>query len=76
MKSLVTPQWHLIMHEKSGYQLYDWRRDTAEINNLMHTAESRATAQTLIDEVQARLRGRATPARRAPASPSGDGGGK
>src|SRR5207245_9629795 len=27
MESLVTSRWHLIIHQKSGEQLYDWTAD-------------------------------------------------
>ena len=30
MRSVVTPQWHLIAHENLGDQLYDWEHDPQE----------------------------------------------
>ncbi|MGC2185898.1 MAG: sulfatase [Terriglobales bacterium] len=47
MKSLVTPQWQFITHESMGDQLYDWARDTAESNNLIHSPEGQTTAARL-----------------------------
>lgn len=47
MKSLVTPQWQFITHETMGEQLYDWVRDPAESNNLVHQPEGQATAGNL-----------------------------
>jgi len=47
MKSLVTPRWQFISHERMGDQLYDWALDTAESNNLIHSAEGQATAAGL-----------------------------
>lgn len=34
MKSVVSPDWQYITHEKFGVELYDWHRDPAELNNL------------------------------------------
>lgn len=47
MKSLVTPQWHLITHEKLGDQIYDWKQDPAESHNLIHTPQGAAAAADL-----------------------------
>jgi arylsulfatase A-like enzyme len=47
MRSLVTPRWHLITHEKFGNQLYDWANDPNESRNLIDSAEGRATALRL-----------------------------
>ncbi len=47
MKSLVTPQWQFITHESMGDQLYDWARDPAESNNLIHLPEGQTTAAGL-----------------------------
>ena len=47
MKSLVTPQWQFITHETRGNQLYDWVRDPAEANDLIHQPEGQATAGNL-----------------------------
>jgi arylsulfatase A-like enzyme len=34
IKSLVSPKWHYIVHEKFGEELYDWANDPAQENNL------------------------------------------
>jgi arylsulfatase A-like enzyme len=41
MKSVVTPRWHLIAHEKYGEQLYDWPADPGELHNLSGSPEGR-----------------------------------
>ena len=55
MKSLVTPQRHMIMHEYLGTQIYDTSKDLGEQNNLLYTArgrtelsDSKASLQKLI----------------------------
>jgi len=47
MASVVTQQWHLIVHQKQGSQIFDWTHDAAENNNLIHTPEGEATARSL-----------------------------
>jgi len=39
MKSVVSPEWHYITHEKLGVELYDWQHDPGELNNLAQHAE-------------------------------------
>ena len=56
MTSLVTPRWHLIVHEKLGAQLYDWTLDPRELNNLIDTPEGRATAEGLGLELESRIK--------------------
>lgn len=53
MKSVVTPQWHYIVHEKLGEQLYDWVRDPGEVNNVINTAEGRAARKDLSSDIKA-----------------------
>jgi arylsulfatase A-like enzyme len=53
MRSLVTPRWHLITHEKFGPQLYDWANDPEESRNLIDTTEGRATALRLAAQFDA-----------------------
>ncbi|MBZ5599305.1 MAG: sulfatase-like hydrolase/transferase [Acidobacteriia bacterium] len=55
MKSLVTPQWHLIVHEKLGGQLYDWASDPGESNNVVDTPEGREVARQLAERMQGML---------------------
>jgi hypothetical protein len=56
MKSLVTPQWHLIMHQKLRDQLYDWVHDPGELHNLINTQEGRSIAAILGSEVEAQTK--------------------
>jgi len=53
MRSLVTPRWHLITHEKFGNQLYDWTNDPNESRNLIDSPEGRATALRLASQFDA-----------------------
>jgi hypothetical protein len=52
MKSLVTPQWHLIVHEKLGQQLYDWIHDPGELHNVSGTPEGQEIARHLASQMQ------------------------
>jgi arylsulfatase A-like enzyme len=52
MKSLVTAQWHLIMHEKRGVQLYDLRNDPEELHDLAGTTENRSVALRLESQMR------------------------
>lgn len=51
MESLVTSQWHLILHQTLGAQLYDWAHDPGELTNLIATPEGRAAAEKLRSEL-------------------------
>ena len=51
MKSLVTPQWHLIEHQKFGYQLYDWNQDPGETHNLIDNPSGQEAARNLKKEL-------------------------
>ena len=53
MASVVSPQWHLIVHDKEGAQIFDWTSDPSEENDLAHTAEGAAAAQALQLQMQA-----------------------
>ena len=53
MQSIVTPQWHLILHQTLGAQLYDWVNDPGELHNLIDTPEGKAEAQKLETEMEA-----------------------
>lgn len=47
MKSVVTPQWHLIVHQTMGAQIFDWVHDPGELHDLIHTPEGQAAANGL-----------------------------
>jgi arylsulfatase A-like enzyme len=51
MKSVLTPQWHLIEHRTLGDQLYNWVADPAEVNNLIQTPQGKVATQTLKSEI-------------------------
>lgn len=51
MKSLVTPEWHLIVHQTMGAQIYDWAHDPGERHNLINTPEGQAAAKRLEPEL-------------------------
>jgi len=57
MQSLVTADWQLIVQQRFGEQLYDWKTDPGETNNLVATPEGRAEADKLRLELKARTRG-------------------
>ncbi|MBZ5720815.1 MAG: sulfatase [Acidobacteriia bacterium] len=52
MQSLITPRWHLIVHQKLGEQIYDWVRDPQESNNLINTPEGKAAALRMSSQLQ------------------------
>jgi hypothetical protein len=47
MSSIVFPQWHVILHEKFGTQLYDWKSDPGEQRNLANTPQGQTVLATL-----------------------------
>jgi arylsulfatase A-like enzyme len=55
MKTLVTPQRQLIVHEKSGNQLYDWTQDPGELHDLAQTPAGKAEADKLTAQLQSEL---------------------
>ncbi len=55
MTSLVTPQYHYMVHQQFGTELYDWVRDPTESVNLAKTPAGQAVARTLAAEVQSSL---------------------
>ena len=52
MQSLITPQWHLIVHQTQGDQIYDWIHDPQESNNLINTPEGKAAAARMSSQLQ------------------------
>lgn len=52
MKSMVTPKWHLLVHEKFGKQLYEWGRDPGETRDLIGSPEGKAALGELNSEMQ------------------------
>jgi arylsulfatase A-like enzyme len=52
MKSLVSGQWHLIVHKKFGQQLYDWVHDPGESTDLIRTPQGQAIAGQLASHMQ------------------------
>jgi arylsulfatase A-like enzyme len=58
MKSLVTPGWHLIVHQKSGQQLYDWVHDPGESTDRVGGAENRSIVVSLTSELETRTKTR------------------
>jgi arylsulfatase A-like enzyme len=55
MKSLVIPQYQLIVHQKAGNQLYDWVQDPGELHDLVATPEGKAEAEKLRSRMQSEL---------------------
>jgi len=60
MKSLITDQWHLIVHKNLGIQLYDWVHDPSETNNLIQTTAGGEIARGLFSRLGDVLAGSAT----------------
>lgn len=50
MKSVVSPEWQLIVHEKYGNQIYNLKSDPRELNNLANTPEGQAAIADLAAE--------------------------
>jgi arylsulfatase A-like enzyme len=55
MKSLVTPEYHYLSHEKFGAQLYRWKEDPRELSDLSKTSEGEAYVRNLANEVENRV---------------------
>jgi arylsulfatase A-like enzyme len=56
MKSLVTPTWHLVVHQKSGEQLYDWVHDRSESSDRVADPGNQSIRVTLAEEISARTK--------------------
>jgi hypothetical protein len=52
MQSMVTAQWHFIVHRKFGEQLYNWVDDPRETQNSIDTPEGRTVAGELGSEMK------------------------
>lgn len=51
MKSIVSSDWHYILHEKFGAELYGWEEDPGELHDLAHQAEM----QDVVSQLGAQL---------------------
>lgn len=51
MASVISGQWQLIVHEKDGSQIYDWKADTRELNDLANTPQGRAEIAVLAPQI-------------------------
>lgn len=54
LKSIVTPEWQFIWHEKFGVELYDWKRDPAQTRNLAKSTELENVVRGFQEELAAR----------------------
>ena len=52
MKSLVTPQWHYVVHEKLGIEIYDWQKDPRTSRNLATIPEMQIPIAQLTSRLQ------------------------
>ncbi len=52
MKTLVTQQWQLILHQQSGAQLYDWKYDPGETKDLAKTPEGESVIKKLAPQIE------------------------
>lgn len=48
MKSVITPRWQLITHEKLGDALYDWTRDPSEKDDQAESPEGQRVTAALL----------------------------
>ena len=49
MKSVITPQSHYIVHERFGAEIYDWNKDSQELNNLINQPDMQDTITHIRD---------------------------
>ncbi|HWQ02856.1 MAG TPA: sulfatase [Candidatus Nitrosotenuis sp.] len=54
MRSMVSADWQFIWHEKFGIQLYDWRADVAQANDLAKSAAHADVVRRFEEELKAR----------------------
>jgi arylsulfatase A-like enzyme len=72
VRSILTAKWHLIAREDGRTELFDWRQDPAETNDLAQTAEGRSVVAELLLRLEKSERGYAagtTPASALPDRP-------
>jgi len=55
LKSIVTSEWHLIVSDSGETQLFAWRRDPQESNNLAETSAGRVIADELKQQLLKRV---------------------
>jgi arylsulfatase A-like enzyme len=65
-KSIVTPEWHYMEHEKFGSQLFNWRADRGELHDL----SKRPDLQGMIKRFRLHLKRGGTNERAAAAPPN------
>jgi arylsulfatase A-like enzyme len=64
MRSVMSPRWHYITHEKFGEELYDWQVDPKELTNLAESSEFRSVADRFRTYLETYLANITTPAPR------------
>ena len=52
MQSILTSQWHLVVHETRGSQIFDWVHDPGELRDLSQSAQGRKASEQLAEELQ------------------------
>jgi arylsulfatase A-like enzyme len=52
--SVVSPEWHYMLHEATGDELYNWRQDSGEQTNLRSTAQGQPLAREFHKEAERR----------------------
>jgi len=55
IKSLVSPEWHYIEHEKFGQELFHWHDDPKQSNNLAASPSDRVVVEQFADQLRRRL---------------------
>jgi arylsulfatase A-like enzyme len=55
MKSLISPRWQYIVHEKRGEELYDWNNDPEERHDQARTPEGREIVREFSEQMKAIL---------------------